>query len=85
MKRQLNSTRSSALKDAALLVCAFALALGLMPQHQPPRPGSYPHAGAAPVPEIRFVKSEFVTKPGFGKDHSSQSQREPRLLPRQLN
>ena len=70
MKRQLNSTRRLSTESSRrLLVCAFALALAAnasAPAAQAPAPT--PHAGAAPVPEIRFVKSEFVTKPGFGKD-----------------
>jgi len=70
MKRQLNSTRRLSTESSRrLLVCAFALALAAIasaPAAQAPAPT--PHAGAAPVPEIRFVKSDFVTTPGFGKD-----------------
>jgi hypothetical protein len=72
MKRQLNSGgKAQAAKRSALMACGLALALtaplaSAAPAAAAPKAAS----GANPVPDIRFLKSDFVSTPGpgFGKD-----------------
>jgi hypothetical protein len=70
MKRQLNLGRgANAGKILNLLACAFALAVAVLSAAAAPAPAApQTKPPAAPVPEIRFIKSEFVMTRGFGKD-----------------
>src|SRR4051812_15056010 len=71
MKRQLHFSagfRSESIRG--LLACVVALVFATNAAARDAKAAPATHAGATPVPEIKFVKSEFIAPPtlGSGKD-----------------